>query len=388
MVGLGFLASGFQREFFSKVPPNQLFGPFDGTGCKNELIFGLLQVLFVLCLAFAFTKLWNAGNRRTGLNVWSLVVLTVVDIGLANFWLLAQVPSECFTAAVPIHDALQRYVGNKRTGNGPLTIYRCRDSEYEPKYWAESSSNNRLEEIVFWQRETLFPKHHLAQCVRLIGSFSSIWPKEYERLLKRLNRYELNPFEGVVNVLKGTRILERHVTSASGSRSKQHLDFFAYDPARCQDNLELVVKDLDDEFISDFEWFINRRRFAHSTYESGKQGSREAKKNGNCQVVSVDTNKIELEVDAEYRQRVTVAILDDGNWRAKIKNRLTGDEVIQPLRASGVQIEGGEYFITFFYHPTKFWIGAWVSGLSWLSFSLCFIARWLHGLRDRNRLAL
>ena len=64
----------------------------------------------------------------------------------------------------------------------PITIYRSREQDNEHRWMVAAKFKRRFGRNRRWQQDTIFPKHHLDQSVRLVGSFSSIWPTRYETL--------------------------------------------------------------------------------------------------------------------------------------------------------------------------------------------------------------
>ena len=99
-----------------------------------------------------------------------LFVVLVVDILLANSWLLVPVDSSVFVEPVEIVQAT-----DTKNSAGRLRLWRVGST---PGAWKDVSSKNRLAEIVRWQRRSLHPKHHLtlpdSLKFELLNSFTSI----------------------------------------------------------------------------------------------------------------------------------------------------------------------------------------------------------------------
>ncbi len=203
LLGFGALTLGPIQEFSSRVAPDMLFGPFDRTGCVRDLAFSLGQSFAVLFVAVAAYQFFSKRGVSAAATSIFIVALTAVDLTIANRGLLAEVPASTFESDTEKLTALQAELSKRQSViDRPLAIFRSRSAPFEPRVWARTNSEQRLDEIVLWQRETLFPKHHLAQPVRLMGSFCSIWPSKYEWLMAHLDTNSFSKQE------KGTLICD------------------------------------------------------------------------------------------------------------------------------------------------------------------------------------
>ena len=110
---------------------------------------------------------------------WCLVALTAFDLIVANRWLLAEIPASVYDREFSLASELV-VLDDDDIGERKKTLF---DSQYTPLEFATKTSENRLAEIADWQRQTLQARHHLNQKARLIGSFHSIWPQQYQRFI-------------------------------------------------------------------------------------------------------------------------------------------------------------------------------------------------------------
>ena len=69
-----------------------------------------------------------------------------------------------------------------------LSFIRSKEYNFDSR-WISDHSNSRLEEIVQWQRDTLYPKHHLLHGIQLIGSFHSLEPNNTPSIIEELSSY-------------------------------------------------------------------------------------------------------------------------------------------------------------------------------------------------------
>jgi hypothetical protein len=109
------------------------------------------------------------------------VLLTAVDVAAANAWLVVAA-GERDHHAWPIN-AIQDSGASRAAGDLAPRVFRGSLTSWQPPYFRESSSQNRLGELAQWERETLFPKHHLPHDISLVESSTSIRLADYETLL-------------------------------------------------------------------------------------------------------------------------------------------------------------------------------------------------------------
>jgi|GEM_PF-2997974 len=160
LLGVAFIFRGELEDRLMQAPPDPAFGPIVPGGCTSDLIWSFTQAVGVglttAVLVLLFTK------RSPSL----LVVLTCLDLAIANRWMLVAVDERELNSPPVIAHTLLAEVGLQREsqenllGNTPLLrIYR-EAMEVAPS-WRQFSSDRRLTEIVAWHRDSLFSKFHL-----------------------------------------------------------------------------------------------------------------------------------------------------------------------------------------------------------------------------------
>lgn len=354
LVGVFYLLLGLHEKFFDRVPDDGLFGPFDSSRATKALLIGLVQSAVILLLGYGIGQVACSRRRRKRSStssidtsnrnwaLWTIVGITVVDLVAANRWLLSDVPSHAFTKDTPAIDWLDTELARNTQSSintEPLTLYRPRGAEFLPQHWVEQSSENRLDEILVWQRETLYPKQHLGRGVRLLGSFSSIWPQSYEDLLSAIEAGNLK------------------VTDYAGG--------------------QLVDDDQANDSPVGIEWLGARRQFVFLLNEDGsavsetETGDQEPAKTPMVEVTYFSNQKIVANVRTTEPQWAVLDTLFDGNWKANILDSESNETLVQQTVelagcTQGILLEPGTYELEFYYAPNSFWIGAWVSGFTWL----------------------
>jgi hypothetical protein len=111
------------------------------------------------------------------------LVLTALEVAIANAWLVAGAPSDLWRNESPTSAAIKSHVGREHDSGMPPRIFRGSAARWRPQSFAQQSSSNRPAEIVRWEHDTLFPKYHLPAGLSLVESYGSIKLVDYESLL-------------------------------------------------------------------------------------------------------------------------------------------------------------------------------------------------------------
>jgi hypothetical protein len=359
LIALILVSNNFLEKLFQRIPSDPLFGPFDIAGAKSGLTLSLLQVLGMMggltwiCRSCRTRSELKAFKESTtawpNVCCWILVGLAAIDLSLANSWVLSLVPSESFKNPAPatLLASLdpQKIVapGEANTSKAPLTIYRPRDLAV-PITWEKTSSENRLEEIIQWQRSTFYPKHHLGKQLRVVGSFGSIQPRLYENWLRAIENQKKNP-----NEICDGELLTRHLSNRPFFRfSSSRPTSFGLRPARFEPS-----KGFSYEPIPDSELIIKK----------------------------FGCDSVDLTIKSPKQFQFVYACIFDGNWEANIRCRTTGQEDSRPLIEfepgfQGLELEPGEYEIQLTYRPGSFLVAARISAWSWLLAVVAGIVSW------------
>ena len=365
LIGLGL---GVHSDFFGRIPADGLFGPFDAQRATGELMFSLVQVLSVLgCAVWVSKSSWWRQRSSNGM-LWAIVILTVVDLVIANRWLLSEVPANAMQVRNETMQSVDAEL-ERRNVAGPVTLFRPRGAAFLPSSWARVSSESRIEELILWQRESFYPKQHLGRNVRLLGSFSSIWPEQYEQILGEIESAADKDF----------------------LRTLCDAELVATDPATDDSPVELrwLRHQPDLFFLADG----NHQPVSSSSHEGAQARSSQPtglpvqslvpsqSPESKIGLVEFGNNSVQLTISTDRSQWVVYHCLYDGNWTAKIKNVASGDVSEQSLVElascyQGVLIEPGEYELEFRYSPQLFWLGAAVSAVGWSIIVLLGLAAW------------
>lgn len=294
---------------------SELFGPFKVDQCQQAL---QTSAFFAIVLLVVGSVVYWLRLR------WSAILILAIcsfDLLLMNSWLVPKVESETFEAA----NQWTSWVDDK---NAPA-IYRnipnfgsARGIPF-PDKWKRHSSEQRLDEIVEWQRASLHAKHHLQFGIQSLDSFYSVEPvlKPHKRFILLSNSYLLGQHRSgeIFPIPLGT-------TSNSIIFFENRFQRIQYSWHSCNKVvIELMISnnpDTSDEFA------VNLQPVSGWVYSAVKKDTNE---------IVVDKRPIEP-VDNEMR----ISLPPD-----------------RPL------------VVTAEYSPLEFRAGAWISGISWMALILC-----------------
>ena len=347
--------------WLGRIRPNLFFGPLDVAATTSALHLSFAHALIVIAALFALMWLVRTLlNAATFLTVL-IVLLTAIDVTIANRWLLADVDSNVFEAPTKIGRQLEQLKTD--APNSIPRIYRSFDVQARNQTWPRETSLNRLEEIVTWQRETLFPKHHLEYDVALLGSFGSVWPSVYDKFGKALDRHFID--DPVVFVMQSKRFRIAGQMSPDRSSDSLHLSLYSNAEQAIDHEIELLPP------------LVRSNSSAPAVAHYNSAGSTDQAK-----IISTirtwRTNIVEIDSDHECRTRIH--ILHDDGWQATAQNLETSkrkDLEIIPSRdgiGMNVSLPPGHHRVTFTYSPREFWIGCWVSVFAWSMLAVAIIA--------------
>jgi hypothetical protein len=130
-----------------------MFGPFEAGAGYQAMIRGLGQAAIVLGLGLALTVL---ARRRPGLAGLAALVVMTTDLAAANSRYVLTVPQSILETKPEVLKIIED-AERADPSPGPFRIHRL--PIWYPMSWAESSSKDRISQVVSWERDTLHPKH-------------------------------------------------------------------------------------------------------------------------------------------------------------------------------------------------------------------------------------
>ena len=381
-----FLISGAGTiEMFpgKSINATTMFGPFQTNAAIAQVYFSLAH-LFVLSgliwltcrVGRAFisnSSLASPVKHRTTRKVsdfaaWSLVALTAFDLVVANRWLLAEIPATVYDRDFSLASELILLSDDDDSGERKKTLFAL---DYMPFEFATESSQNRLAEIADWQRQTLQARHHLNQKTRLVGSFHSIWPQQYQRFV-----------EGYLDDLR--------TAFRSGRNWGSDPSFLLDEYGEEIPTLHAIEGERDDLRITDLDVSVDS-----------------ALQTGLMNLLAIENPSVTIEDEFldwnETRflllthrslggEWLELPVLFDEDWQVTARFVSASPDSdfnsvpVQASRRDLIQIQlpnqAGRYEVTLVYQPTWFWWTVAISGFSWL-----VVASWSFILVTKRRAA-
>jgi len=183
LIGVGILHVPQTIEFLNACQTSTLFGPFQFDQCWNTLMFSMLSTISVCGLLIV--GIFIAGGRSSSYRTLflALIVLTMIDMGVNNRWLLHPIDADVMTGVTRIEEQIKKRRDLSAARSFTVSVLQ---TDFHNRNFFEESSSDRLAELAMWRREMLLPKTHLLlDDVRLIGSFTSIWPTAFAQINDR-----------------------------------------------------------------------------------------------------------------------------------------------------------------------------------------------------------
>jgi len=172
----------FWHGWLAGVAADMMFGPLDTAGAHNDLLAGFLQTAAVSGL-FLWLLRRAAGGARW--PVAGALLLVAVDLGAANRWMVACDPATQWERTPKLEAAMRDKMGEDDSASRsslqdcePYRVYRER--VWTPPSWRLESSPSRLADAAKWDRDTLWPKYHLAPRIPLAEVPGTMTPYDYQ----------------------------------------------------------------------------------------------------------------------------------------------------------------------------------------------------------------
>jgi hypothetical protein len=169
--------------FSQVIKPDSSLGPFDARGAYHDLLFAFVQTMLVaLTCRWLLQKAWAESSPRPAWQT-AAVLLTGVELAVANAWLVVIAPADLWRSESPVANLIRETERPADAAPAPPRVYRGNLASWRPPGFRQAGSANRPAETAQWERDTLFPKHELPSGLALVESYGSIKLIDYESLL-------------------------------------------------------------------------------------------------------------------------------------------------------------------------------------------------------------
>jgi hypothetical protein len=309
---------------------DRVFGPFDSAGAWRDIVGALAHTAVVAALsAWLLARLSVPNLKHVRWAQGGLLVLTAVELVVANAWLVPTAPAALWREKPAATEAISADSSPARIFRGPLDW---------PARFREQCSSERMAEIARWQRDTLAPRYALGTGHGLVNSYDGLKAADYERQL-------------AAQTADGRAWIVTHGACQ-------------YELAAANPALEPILEPVNDSFPR--VQFVSRLENAERTPDAGV------------------ANKATLRISSESPQQVTILatlaepgwlVLRDRDWpgwRATVTSgNASGPPRVVPIERAdrlfrAVALPAGEHTVEFRYAPRRFLAGAAISGASWL----------------------
>ncbi len=330
LFGFGYIDKWIDFTNWS-ILDSSLFGPYQ-RWTANAIVKNSILQAFILPLFFWL--LWIIYRDTKSLNIYKRLFVLIIagDIFFTNRWMVATVPRIDFQEKSPLIE-LMREAGTAGPGSLRLRIYRF--PTWYPIVFTACASEERLSEIVRWERATLSPKYSLSERISIVDVLGTMYPKDFYRIAGGL-RWEIEHGEPGDLEKRLENLGVEFVVAQSGTE----LD---------AEKISLPAGQPDDCSL----WKLrNPRQRNYAVFEPSR-----------------------LEMDVELAEPGTVTVLEQywPGWRAFADGK---EYPIIPAEKlfRGVDLPSGNHRLIMLYDPLPLKIGAMLSALTIL-FLTCIILR-------------
>ncbi len=411
---------------------DRLFGPLDVAGAWWDACWAFAQAAVVAVVGWwlvrrSISTPAAAGSRGASCLACAALVLTAIDLGVANRWMIVAAPATKWQSPSA---AATTILDSNGSDDQPFRVDRPDDFDLWPSEWSLEGSPTRQRDGLLQDRDTLLPKHALAESIEMLQAEDTSNVLDYQVFLDGVRRWSQAPSDshdgddrhasglealgvGYVVLPRGLRppsdgpwrLLRtpRTVDTPAGADGRvakiapQGDDFriwqntavlprawivhhFDVLPPLRSSRINDVVERTGEVLFPAGEPRDFRRSAAVEASETG-HGLRPAAgmaaidhaTRDHCRIVTREPQRVEM--DVEVAQPGGLLVLSDlyyPGWQATVATE--GVKVARPapiLRTNrvmrGVLLPPGKHRVTFSYLPTSVIWGAAMSGAAWLA---------------------
>ncbi|MEX0819762.1 MAG: hypothetical protein WD070_09205, partial [Pirellulaceae bacterium] len=379
------------RTWLAVAPADSIFGPLDIPAATSSVLNAFLHTT-VLGLVYWF--LWQTSNAHLK-QIRSLVLLglTAIELCLANGWMTHSIPGATWSERQPLAEA----IGAETDASVPPRLFRDSATTLLPKAWSEANDDDRLAEVVAWERATLLPKHHLSSHIALIGSQTSLTSADWHSFLRvagQWNREHAFEQDGAlldsmsaqfIATDKSVRSAEvRELKTSLGEQVRLYADSRAFPRAWIVHDIQVIPPLAErsrltiDRRTREVFFDGDRPRDLRSIaiLESAEtlelqefqevQNSDEAE---SCSITRYWPQRVEIEVSLTEPGCLVFNDTFYPGWRAvRVTDSVTEELAIHRANRlmRAVLLPAGQHRVVYTYRPPRFAIGGVVSGCAWL----------------------
>ncbi len=397
-------SGGWWPQWLALASPDELFGPLNVRGAWMDAMTACCHATIlagILAIAVGLPKRWQFGGML-------LLVITAIEIALANGGLILTAPSAAMNSRSVLADA-------GSPGTVPVRYYRSPNRFWVPDDWRVKRQSDRAAATLAWDRETLFPRFGLLDEQSSIRSVGTMIPYEYSLLLwnslnaedglpnqQLLNalgtEYVISPDKGIkshsrlwpvaaryadknVEVRRSAEVAPRAWIARDIVTLPQLSEADVHSPTAQQERTHEVLRSNDQ--VRDLrQGAVVELPAGQSlpTWDTDRETSGDSPQEDQCIIGEYQRTRVSLEVALA---RPGLVVLSDQYWEgwtawAWKKNQLARRVPILKTNRimRGVYLPAGKFTILFEYRPYRQYFALGISIAAWLGV-LITIAAWL-----------
>ncbi len=362
---------GWSFALWGDAKPDTLFGPLDATGAWLDLVWGLGQTAIVCLTAAILTGRW-----RGGITAAILVAVTLLDLLLANTWTIATAPSKVWRQPQSVVVAI-RNDAERRGLTGPLRLYRS--PHWFPASWKETSSPDRFAQIVTWDHQTLYPKHHLFGEVELFDVPGTMTLATYRECVQTFRTTAHNDARFLAEL---NRLGIRYIL---WPRSRPMPRLADWEAVTCRFAASPFDNGLNEEASL---WFNRTARPAiRVELNADPSNQRDNTNRLTSKMLRFEPNLMEVEVELSQSGQLVWQRVNYPGWQASAAFNsgkpptdadFTPIEIQQPDPLTlALPLPPGRHRVRFQFAPGVVQWGGWLSSIAWLAWLLSEVVGWV-----------
>ena len=339
----------FWAAWMAAVPADPLFGPLDATGAWRDLASGFGQTA-LLCAIFGWLVRMHmkTTSRKAGrlllVAPQAALVLLAVELGWSNAWIVATAPTEVAESASRFAGRIADMAADGPRAGEPVSARVWRYPIWLPAPWGETGSVDRLTTSMCFDRDTIWPNHHLDFDIAVVEVHGTMMPRSFGALLAARS-------------------------AGKPDRRVRVLDLASYAVTPPAARLPLSWERLDR--LPGAVLWHNRRPLPRAWIADADYPERPRNPEAeSCHVVYFDPQRVV--VDANLREPGLLVLAEQfyPGWRLEVSRAWEGGRDVPIRRANeamrSAELRAGAYRLTFVFRPRLVFLGAAISAVGWL----------------------
>ena len=422
-------------DWMANAPRDGLFGPIDLHGSLCDLRNAFLHTAIVggvfwwllscarspggnadsaaLDLPRRMSRLARFSSANIGLIPATLLLVTAIDLIIANSWLVPTAPLRNWQT----QPYFAQQIADREAARGDERSYRVfcgARQNWLPRKWSTTNSADRQRDGLRWDVDTLHPKYHLRTGLSLVEAYGTLSSHDYQTFLRIARHRGLGrkdnvaePHPAVMGVLGAKYLLlpddfvypkAERITTANEKRAPENAvlwlnpNFFPRAWIVHEIDQLPAIRDSDPKAIETRTRNVlfpnGRPRDFRSTAvveantpiaipsaEPALAPMDGGRVDESCEIVIDHTQRVVIDAELKEAGMIVLCDLYYPGWIAEVTTQGQQAQRRTPILRTnrimrGVRLPPGKHRITFSYRPTMFYAGATLSVVGWLAWAI------------------